>query len=79
MGTAGIAGIILGYAFAYSGISNLTTGGKGWGLFQSLMNKGQGNTGVSFASFVQQIQPQGNSGSSTPGNATPPVSGTIQA
>lgn len=76
--TAGIGLIVVGYAFAYSGISNLISGGKGWGLIQSLSGKGT-NTSISVASFVQQIQPQGNSGSTAPGPATPPVSGTIQA
>lgn len=77
MGAAAIGLIIIGYGFAYSGISNLVTGGKGWGLLHALANKQTGNTPISFSSFVSQIQPQGNSGSSTPDQGSSPVGGTV--
>ena len=77
MTAAGMGFIILGYAFAYSGISNLITGGKGWGLLQSITGKGQ-NTNISLSNFVSDIQPLGNSGSPTPAAAPTPISGTQQ-
>jgi hypothetical protein len=74
---AGIGLIVLGYAMTYSGISNITSGGKGWGFFQSLVNRG-GNTGTSsMAAFIQGIQPQGNSGADVQSNSSP-VSGAEQ-
>lgn len=79
MGAAGIAAIIIGYAFAYSGISNLMSGGKGWGLFHTMTGRGDNTSGASAASFVNQIHPLGDTGSSTPEQGTSPVSGTVQA
>jgi len=73
MVAGGIALIIIGYTLVYSGVSNLTTGGKGWGVFQSLLNKGE-NTNISLSDFVETIQPQGNSGSPLPAANPSPVS-----
>lgn len=73
MVAGGIALIILGYALVYSGVSNLTTGGKGWGLLKSLTNHGD-NTKISLSDFVETIQPQGNSGSPAPAPNPSPVS-----
>jgi hypothetical protein len=74
---AGIGLIILGYAFAYSGISNLTSGGKGWGLLQSVTGKGT-NTNISLSNFIGDIKPLGNSGAPAPASAPSPVSGVQQ-
>lgn len=73
----GIGAIILGYAFAYSGISNMNTGGHGWGFFQSLVNRGGNSSTSAMASFVSGIQPQGNSGA-TPASNDSPVKGATQ-
>lgn len=72
--SAGIGLIVLGYAMAYSGISNITTGGKGWGFFQSLVHRGDNTGTTAMAAFIQGIQPQGNSGADVQSN-TSPVSG----
>lgn len=74
---AGIGLIILGYALVYSGASNLTSGGKGWGLLQSMTGKGT-NTNISLSNFIGEIQPQGNSGAPAPASAQSPVSGVQQ-
>lgn len=80
----GIAMMVLGYALMFSGVSNLITGGKGWGFFQSIGVKGTGNTGVHASNYINSINAPGDSGStsgaaSTGNQATPPVSGTFQA
>lgn len=49
----------------YSGVSNLLTGGSGWGFFKSLTGKG-GNT--------QSIGPGGSSGGSSGGGTSKPPS-----
>lgn len=72
---AGIGLVILGYALLYSGVSNISTGGKGWGFFQSLVNKGTNTGTTGLASFVSDITPQGNSGADTP-KPDKPVKGT---
>lgn len=74
---AGIGMVVLGYAFAYSGISNITNGGNGWGFIRSLTGKGGNTSTGALEYFVQGIQPQGNSGSDTQ-QAEPPVKGSEQ-
>lgn len=70
----GFALLIIGYSLVYSGVSNLTSGGKGWGLVQSITGKGK-NTNISLSDFISTVQPQGNSGAPTPAPASSPVSG----
>lgn len=81
MVTAGIGMIILGYAFAYSGISQLSTGGKGWGLIQSITGHGTGSSATktnAIDTLFSNVTPQGNSGSTQPATGTSPISG-VQA
>ena len=75
---AGIALLILGYSFVYSGSSKLYAGDKGWGLIQSITGQGTGAPSKSaFTTLFSNITPQGNSGA-TPTPASSPVSGAQQ-
>lgn len=37
--------VVVGYAIFYTGASNLFTGGQGYGFLESLLNKGEANSG----------------------------------
>ena len=77
---AGIGLIIIGYTLLYSGASQISTGGKGWGIVQSFTGhepsafQGSGNP-PAFDTLFANVKPQGNSGAATPPAATPPVGG----
>lgn len=80
MKAAGVGLLILGYALVYAGLSNISTGGKGYGFLQSLGFKGQGGIGVNTQSFVQSIVPGGSkiSGSSgSSGGTVQPIISTV--
>lgn len=77
MVAGGMALILVGYGFAYSGLSNLLTGGKGWGFLQSMTGKGA-NTPLSLANFTSNITPLGNAGESAPASNPSPVNGAQQ-
>lgn len=64
MKAAGVGLLILGYALLYAGLSNISTGGNGWGFLKTLGFKGQGGVGINTESFVQSIVPGGSSGNS---------------
>lgn len=85
----GIGLVAIGYAMLFSGVSNLVTGGKGWGFFQSLGYKKGKNTGINVASYISDITLPGDTGSTAPSvtpavqppsgtQATPPVAETLQ-
>lgn len=78
MPVVGLALLLVGYAFLYSGASNLAQGDKGWGFLESLLgpnfNKGQfKGANTKLASFT----PGGSS--PTPGGKSPVTQGTPQA
>lgn len=88
MMAAGIAGLIIGYAFLYSGLSNLTTGGKGWGFLKSLVppkvvngvaagyTQDTGNVATNgVTNMISAITPQGNFGATPPDQNSSPTSG----
>jgi len=64
----GIGLIVLGYAFAFSGLSQMSTGGNGVGFLQALGVKNSKGIGINTASFVQGIVPQGGFSGSASGN-----------
>lgn len=76
MVVAGYALLILGYAALYSGLSNVMTGGKGWGFMQSLIGKG-GNSSMDGISTLfgggsgQTGAPGSNTGNTAPSQANP--------
>lgn len=84
MKAAGVGLLILGYALLYSGLSNISTGGKGWGFLQSLGFKGQAGVGLNTQAFVQSIVPGGSvnkssgSGSGTVSPATSSTTSPVQ-
>lgn len=84
MKAAGVALIVLGYSLLYAGLSNISTGGQGYGFLQALGFKGQGGVGINTQAFVQSIVPGGSTtGSSYTGGGTvapvsSPVTGTQQ-
>jgi hypothetical protein len=77
MVAAGIGLIVLGYALLYSGVSQIISGDKGWGVIKSLTGKGVagGTKSTAIDTLFGNITPQGNSGASAPSTGTPPVSG----
>lgn len=81
---AGIGLILLGYAFLYSGASNIATGGNGIGFINAISGKNpQGAAGAAAGAaganavgkLFSSITPQGNSGASQPSSNSSPVSG----
>lgn len=86
MKAAGVGLLILGYAMLYAGLSNISTGGQGYGFLQALGFKGQGGVGINTQAFVQSIVPGGTSGSnrgsvqqSTSSSSASPVQTTTRA
>jgi hypothetical protein len=77
MVAAGIGLIVLGYALLYSGVSQIISGDKGWGVIKSITGKGAGGATQSSAidTLFGNITPQGNSGAAAPTTGTPPVTG----
>lgn len=86
MPIAALAGMLIGYAFMYSGISQFATGGKGWGFMQSLIGTQGGSAATQSATtssgasgitggisaLVSSIQlPNGGSTSNSSATATP--------
>lgn len=83
----GIGLILLGYAFLYSGASNLYTGGKGIGFIQAISGKNVNGTtgnalgtagGSAIGKLFEGITPQGNTGANPPASNPSPVSGVQQ-
>lgn len=76
MFAAAFAILVIGYAAAYSGASNLFTGGKGWGFMQAMLGPNKGKNS-SMAGMAALIQPVDNSPTATPpATATTPVINT---
>ncbi len=72
---AGFGLVILGYTLIYSGVSNITTDGDGWGFLQSLTGE-QKFAQISGGGMIGKIVPQGNSGS-VPDVSKPPANGSV--
>lgn len=83
---AGIGLILLGYAFLYSGSSNLMTGGKGIGFLEAITGQSATQEGrfsqsalststSGIAGLLSTITPQGNAGASVPQSNSSPISG----
>lgn len=68
MKAAGVGLLILGYALLYAGLSNISTGGKGWGFLKTLGFQGQGGVGINTQAFVQSIVPGGSKTSGSSGS-----------
>lgn len=88
MRAAGVGLLILGYALLYAGLSNISTGGRGYGFLQSLGFKGHGGIGINTQSFVSSIVPGGSGATKSTGSSggsvtqatspTSPISGVQQ-
>lgn len=74
MKAAGVGLLILGYALLYAGLSNISTGGQGYGFLQSLGFKGNGGIGINTQNFISAIVPGGSGTSSSSSNG----SGSVQ-
>lgn len=71
----GVALLVLGYSLFYAGLSNISTGGQGYGFLQSLGFKGNAGIGINTQNFVSSIVP---GGSSVSGSSATGGTGSVQ-
>lgn len=92
MVAGGIALFLVGYVLLYSGASQIATGGKGWGIWQSATGHDTGDEEggaiegtvpkrrrpSAFDALFEDIKPMGNSGAAVPTQGQSPVTGAQQ-